>query len=226
MPDICSYDGYHRRLPRRDGGGLSRRPLDVVRKVRYDSAFTFIYSKRTGTPAAAMEDQVPEDVALKDRFDRLLKEVQEIARETSSRYTGQVVEVLAEEKNHQEAGHLTGRLSNNLLVHFKGDESLIGKLVSRSADRMPRILLYGRARLRTGFSPFCNCSEPSRFPRKSVNHACMNEHFYAVEIYLADTPHRRNAQHFEGGSEQLRCFNDKKVIITPVDSQKTSVYIL
>ena len=103
--------------------------LDVVRKVRYDSAFTFIYSKRTGTPAAVMEDQVPEDV-VKDRFDRLLKEVQEIARETSSRYTGQVVEVLAEEKNHQEAGHLTGRLSNNLLVHFKGDESLIGKLVS------------------------------------------------------------------------------------------------
>ena len=103
--------------------------LDVVRKVRYDSAFTFIYSKRTGTPAAVMENQVPEDV-VKDRFDRLLKEVQEIAKETSSRYTGQVFEVLAEEKNHQEEGYLTGRLSNNLLVHFKGGESLIGKLVS------------------------------------------------------------------------------------------------
>ena len=103
--------------------------LDVVRKVRYDSAFTFIYSKRTGTPAAVMENQVQEDV-VKDRFDRLLKEVQEIAKETSSRYAGQVVEVLAEEKNHQEEGYLTGRLSNNLLVHFKGDESLIGKLVS------------------------------------------------------------------------------------------------
>ena len=45
--------------------------LDVVRKVRYDSAFTFIYSKRTGTPAAVMEDQIPEDV-VKDRFNRLL----------------------------------------------------------------------------------------------------------------------------------------------------------
>ena len=52
--------------------------LDVVRKVRYDSAFTFIYSKRTGTPAAVMEDQIPESV-IKNRFDRLLKEVQEIA---------------------------------------------------------------------------------------------------------------------------------------------------
>ena len=51
--------------------------LDIVRKVRYDSAFTFIYSKRTGTPAATMEDQVPEEV-VKDRFDRLLKEVQTI----------------------------------------------------------------------------------------------------------------------------------------------------
>lgn len=46
--------------------------MDIVRKVRYDSAFTFIYSKRTGTPAAVMEDQVPEDV-VKNRFDRLLK---------------------------------------------------------------------------------------------------------------------------------------------------------
>lgn len=58
--------------------------LDVVRKVRYDSAFTFIYSKRTGTPAAVMEDQVPEEV-VKDRFDRLLKEVQEISKEMAER---------------------------------------------------------------------------------------------------------------------------------------------
>ena len=52
--------------------------MDVVEKVRYDSAFTFIYSKRTGTPAAVMEDQISEE-AVKDRFDRLLKRVQEIA---------------------------------------------------------------------------------------------------------------------------------------------------
>ena len=57
--------------------------LDVVRRVRYDSAFTFIYSKRTGTPAAAME-QVPEDV-VKNRFDRLLKEVQQISAEVCGR---------------------------------------------------------------------------------------------------------------------------------------------
>lgn len=102
--------------------------LDVVRRVRYDSAFTFIYSKRTGTPAAVMENQVPESV-VKERFDRLLKEVQEISREMSSRHEGRTMEVLVEEKNRQEEGYLTGRLANNLLVHFKGSEELIGKLV-------------------------------------------------------------------------------------------------
>ena len=61
--------------------------LDIVRQVRYDSAFTFIYSKRTGTPAAAMEDQVPDDV-VKDRFERLLKEVQQSMLCTSGNHTG------------------------------------------------------------------------------------------------------------------------------------------
>ena len=101
--------------------------MDVVEKVRYDSAFTFIYSKRTGTPAAVMEDQVPEEV-VKDHFDRLLKKVQEIGREMSSRDRGTVQEVLVEEQNNQDPHLVTGRLSNNLLVHFPGDTSLIGQL--------------------------------------------------------------------------------------------------
>lgn len=101
--------------------------MDVVEKVCYDSAFTFIYSKRTGTPAAVMEDQVPEEV-VKDRFDRLLKKVQEIGREMSSRDRGTVQEVLVEEQNNQDPHLVTGRLSNNLLVHFPGDTSLIGQL--------------------------------------------------------------------------------------------------
>ena len=63
--------------------------LDVVRKVRYDSAFTFIYSKRTGTPAAVMEDQIPEDV-VKDRFNRLLHEVQTISAEQCAIHEGTV----------------------------------------------------------------------------------------------------------------------------------------
>lgn len=102
--------------------------LDVVRQVRYDSAFTFIYSKRTGTPAAAMENQVPEDI-VKQRFDRLLTLVQDISKEMAGRLTGQTLPVLVEEINSQDTSLMTGRLSNNLLVHFPGDASLIGKIV-------------------------------------------------------------------------------------------------
>ncbi len=102
--------------------------LDVVRRVRYDSAFTFIYSKRTGTPAASMECQIPEDV-VKDRFDRLLKEVQDISKEMAERFAGTEQLVLAEEPNRQMEGYVTGRMGNNHVVHFPGDSSLIGKIV-------------------------------------------------------------------------------------------------
>ncbi len=107
--------------------------MDVVRKVRYDSAFTFIYSKRTGTPAADMEDQIPEDV-VKVRFDRLLKEVQTIASEKSSLLTGQVQDVLVESINHQDKNLVTGRLSNNSVVHLPGDEKLIGQIIPVRLD--------------------------------------------------------------------------------------------
>ena len=101
--------------------------LDVVRKARYDQAFTFIYSRRTGTPAAGW-DQVPEDV-VKDRFDRLLEVVNSIAHERCGRFEGQTAEVMVEEINAQDAELLTGRMENNILVHFPGDAGLIGQLV-------------------------------------------------------------------------------------------------
>ena len=102
--------------------------MDVVRRVGFDSAFTFIYSKRTGTPAAAMEDQVPEAI-VKERFDRLLKEVQDISAEVCGRDVRTVQEVLVEEVNDHAPGLMTGRLSNNTVVHFPGDASMIGRLV-------------------------------------------------------------------------------------------------
>ncbi len=102
--------------------------MDVVRKVGYDSAYTFIYSKRTGTPAAVMEDQVPEAV-VKDRFNRLLEEVQSIAAKVCSRHEGTVQDVLVEEINRQDDHLVTGRLSNNTVVHFAGDASMIGEIV-------------------------------------------------------------------------------------------------
>ncbi len=103
--------------------------IEVVREVQYENAFTFIYSPRTGTPAAAMENQVPKEI-VKKGFDKLLKEVQDMARERVKRYEGQIWDALVEEVNEQDASLLTGRLSNNTIVHFPGDKSLIGKIVN------------------------------------------------------------------------------------------------
>lgn len=103
--------------------------LDVVKQVRYDSAYTFIYSKRTGTPAAEMENQVPQDV-VKERFDRLLAQVQTISAEQTQKNVGKTLEVLVEEMNEQDASLVTGRLSNGSVVHFPGTKELIGKIVS------------------------------------------------------------------------------------------------
>ncbi len=103
--------------------------MDVVERVAFDSAFTFIYSKRTGTPAASMPDQIPEDV-IKDRFDRLLALVQQKAAEKTGRFEGMTVPVLVEEPNDHDETMVTGRMSQNIVVHFHGPASLIGKIVN------------------------------------------------------------------------------------------------
>ena len=120
-----------------------RETLDVVCKVQYDSAFTFIYSKRTGTPAAAMEDQISDDV-VKDRFGRLLEEVQTISSKMCSRHEGTVQRVLVESCNEHDERLMTGRLSNNLLVHFPGDESMIGTFADVSLDECKGFYYIGK----------------------------------------------------------------------------------
>lgn len=102
--------------------------LDVIRRCRYSTAFTFIYSKRTGTPAAVMEDQVPEDV-VKDRFDRMLAVLNPIVHEVHQAQVGKGMTVFAEETSKQDKTILTGRADNNMLVHFAGTEELIGQMV-------------------------------------------------------------------------------------------------
>lgn len=107
--------------------------LDVVQKVRYSSAYTFLYSPRTGTPAAKMQEQVPEEVA-KERFNRLIAQIQEISAQLAEEDTGKVVEVLVEEQNAQSQDLMTGRLANNLLVHFPGGCELLGQYVKVRLD--------------------------------------------------------------------------------------------
>jgi tRNA-2-methylthio-N6-dimethylallyladenosine synthase len=103
--------------------------MDVVKKVGYDAAFTFIYSKRTGTPAAAIEDNTSRE-EIQDRFNRLLKLVQEISSSKVKLLEGKTLDVLVEGENDHLEGYVSGRLSNNTLVHFKGPKQLIGKIVN------------------------------------------------------------------------------------------------
>ena len=119
-----------------------RETLDVVEKVGFDSAYTFIYSKRTGTKAAAMENQVPEDV-VKERFDRLLALVQDISSKVASRDEGKIMDVLVEEMNDHDDRLVTGRLSNNLLVHFPGDPSMIGKIYKVKLEECKGFYYFG-----------------------------------------------------------------------------------
>ncbi|MBR4579660.1 MAG: tRNA (N6-isopentenyl adenosine(37)-C2)-methylthiotransferase MiaB [Lachnospiraceae bacterium] len=103
--------------------------LDVIRKVCFDNAFTFIYSKRTGTPAASMLDQVAEE-DIKVWFDEVLTLVQNCAKERTAMLQDQIADVLVEDVNSHDSSLVTGRMSNNTLVHFPGDPSLIGDIVT------------------------------------------------------------------------------------------------
>ncbi len=103
--------------------------LEVVDRVGYDSAYTFIYSPRSGTPAASYEDQIPDDV-VHDRFDRLLALVQKKSAQAVSRFAGQTLPVLVESINDHDPSLVTGRLGSNILVHFPGKASMIGKIVN------------------------------------------------------------------------------------------------
>lgn len=118
--------------------------LDVVEKVQYDAAFTFIYSKRSGTPAAKMELNIDEN-ELKQRFDTLLKRVQHIAAANTAKHVGKVYEALIETKDEQLEGYVTGRLSNNMIVHLKGEESMIGSIIKVSLDESKGFYYMGHA---------------------------------------------------------------------------------
>ena len=117
--------------------------IDVIERVGFDNAYTFIYSKRRGTPAADMEDQVPADV-VKEGFDRVLSAVQKSARERSQLLEGRVMEALVEEVNAQKEGYVTGRLSTNMVVHVPGDASLIGKYVPVLLEECRGFYYFGK----------------------------------------------------------------------------------
>lgn len=101
--------------------------LDLIERVRFDYVYTFLYSRRTGTPAAKKEEQVGEDV-MKKRFDALLELQNGIGREINERMAGSIEEILVEGTSKNNINMLTGRTRTNKIVNFKGGTELIGRL--------------------------------------------------------------------------------------------------
>lgn len=117
--------------------------LSLVREVKYDSAFTFLYSVRKGTPAAEYEDQIPEDVK-HERFNRLVDAVNEESMRKNAAYKGRVEKVLVEGVSKKNDETLTGRTEGFKLVDFEGDKELIGSMVDVEITEGKTFSLTGR----------------------------------------------------------------------------------
>lgn len=103
--------------------------LDVVRKVNFEQVFMFIYSRRVGTPADKMENQVPEEIK-HERFNRLKELVESMMEENNKKYIGTTQSILVEGKSKNNPNMLTGRTDSNKVVVFEGKEELINKIVN------------------------------------------------------------------------------------------------
>lgn len=108
--------------------------IDAAERARFDGAFTFIYSKRHGTPAAKMQDDTPKEV-IQERFDRVLSVVRKTAEEQAKRFEGAVLPVLVESVNRSDSKMVTGRIPQNHTVHLKGSADLIGSILNVRLDR-------------------------------------------------------------------------------------------
>ncbi|MDE5549226.1 MAG: TRAM domain-containing protein, partial [Clostridia bacterium] len=115
--------------------------LDIVRKVKYSSAFTFIYSVRKGTKAAQMP-QIPPEIS-KERITRLIAEQNKITKELSRGYEGKVFEVLCEDVAPKKAGYVCGRTDSGRMVTFQGEQSLIGRFVNVKINKSQSASLFG-----------------------------------------------------------------------------------
>lgn len=117
--------------------------LDLVDKVKYDSAFMFIYSRRNNTPADKMENQIP-DYIKHERFNRLVDLVNKNIAISNKKYEGTVQEVLVEGVSKNDESKLSGRTRNGKLVNFEGSMDSIGKLVNVEINRAQPFSLVGK----------------------------------------------------------------------------------
>ena len=116
--------------------------IDVIEQVRFDGAFTFEYSSRTGTPAARMEQL--DKAFVQENFDRVLSTVQRISKEQAGRFEGRVMEVLIEGEDEKDASRYTGRISQNNVVHFPKEGFSLGDFVNVSLDECCGFYYNGR----------------------------------------------------------------------------------
>ena len=117
--------------------------MDVVNEVGFENAFMFMYSKRTGTPAAIMENQVDENVK-SERLQQLMRLQNAKAKEESTKYLDKIVKVLVEGPSKKNEEMLSGRTSSHKIVLFKGDKKLIGKFVNVRIEETKTWTLYGK----------------------------------------------------------------------------------
>ncbi len=116
--------------------------LDILEKVRYDMIFSFIYSPRSGTPAAEMDNQIPHEVST-ERFERMLALQNKISDERNARFSGKAMRVLVDDVSKSDTNMLTGRGDCVRPVHFAGDTSLIGQFVNVKITRPSTFCLEG-----------------------------------------------------------------------------------
>lgn len=141
IPDVCLTTDIIVGFPNETEEQFQE-TLSLVKEVEYDSAFTFIYSPREGTPAAKMKDNVSMEEK-KDRLQRLNQVVNEISRKKNEALRGQVVEVLVEGESKKNPEVLAGRTRTNKLVHFTGPKHLIGQFVHVRIDEPQTWTLKG-----------------------------------------------------------------------------------
>lgn len=116
--------------------------LSILREVRYDMVYSFIYSKRAGTPAAEMENQVPEDVK-RDRMAKLLALQTEISLEKNLPLVGRGLRVLAEGRSKTNPDKFTGRTEGNKIVLFDGKDGMTGKFIQVKITKSAPFTLWG-----------------------------------------------------------------------------------
>ncbi|MFA9397161.1 MAG: tRNA (N6-isopentenyl adenosine(37)-C2)-methylthiotransferase MiaB [Clostridiaceae bacterium] len=116
--------------------------LSLLKEVEYDSAFTFLYSKRKGTPAYEIEEQISEEVK-HERFNRLVDTINEISIRKNKEYQGKTLEVLVEGYSKNDDNILSGRSRGGKLVNFNGTADSIGKLVLVNVTKANSFSLFG-----------------------------------------------------------------------------------